>query len=73
MDSEGTEHPVGYYSRKLLPREKSYSTIEKKCLAIKLDIQAFHVYLQGNPFEIQTDHLVLIWLDRLKESNARLT
>ena len=63
MDSEGTEHPVGYYSRKLLPREESYSTIEKECLAIKLGIQAFRVYLQGNPFEIQTDHRALIWLD----------
>ena len=73
MDSKGTEHPVGYYSRKLLPREKSYSTIEKECLAIKLGIQAFRVYLQGNPFEIQTDHRVLVWLDRLKESNTCLT
>ena len=52
-DSEGTEHSIGYFSRKLLPR---YSTIEKECLAIKLGIQAFRVYLLGRPFEIQTDH-----------------
>ena len=31
----GEEHPVGYFSRKLLPREERYSTIEKECLAIK--------------------------------------
>ena len=55
MDSAGTEHPVGYYSRKLLPHEESYS--------IKLGIQAFRVYLQGNPLEIQTDHWALVWLD----------
>ena len=29
------EHPVSSYSRKLLPREQQYSTIEKECLAIK--------------------------------------
>ena len=29
------EHPVSSYSRKLLPREHLYSTMEKECLAIK--------------------------------------
>ena len=46
-DSDGTDHPVGYFSRKLLPREEAYSTIEKECLAIKLGIEAFKVYLLG--------------------------
>ena len=72
-DSEGEEHPVAYFSRKLLPREERYSTVEKECLAIKLGIQAFRVYLMGKPFVIQTDHRSLVWLDRLKENNARLT
>ena len=66
------EHPVGYYSRKLLPREEKYSTVEKECLAIKLATSAFRVYLLGQPFTIQTDHRSLEWLDRLKESNPQL-
>ena len=72
-DADGNDHPVGYFSRKFLPREQRYSTVEKECLAIKLGAQAFRVYLLGRPFTIQTDHRALIWLDHLKENNARLT
>lgn len=56
LDDDGTDHPVGYFSRKLLPRETRYSTIEKECLAIKLGIQAFNTYLMGRKFQVQTDH-----------------
>jgi phospholipid-translocating ATPase len=70
---ENGEQPLGYFSRKLLPREKRYSTVEKEYLAIKLGTQAFRVYLLGRNFTIQTDHRSLEWLDRLKENNARLT
>ena len=73
VDKHNIEHPVGYYSRKLLDREVKYSTVEKECLAIKIGVQAFRVYLLGKPFEIQTDHQALTWLDRLKENNSRLT
>ena len=47
IDDDGEEHPVAYFSRKLVEREEKYSTIEKECLAIKLAIQAFRVYLLG--------------------------
>ena len=71
-DDDGVDHPVAFYSRKLLPREERYSTIEK-CLAIKLATHAFRVYLLGRQFEVQTDHRALEWLNRLKDHNARLT
>ena len=67
IGEDGEEHPVGYYSR-----EECYSTVEKECLAIKLAISAFRVYLLGRKFMIQTDHRSLEWLDRLKESNLCL-
>ena len=35
---DGVEHPVSYYSRKLLPREQRCSTVEKELLTIKLDV-----------------------------------
>ena len=73
VDDADNEHPVAYFSKKLLPRERRYSTIEKECLAIKLATHAFRVYLLGKPFTVQTDHHALEWLDRLKEDNTRLT
>lgn len=45
FDDAGVEHPVAFYSRKLLPREERYSTIEKECLAIKAATHTFRVYL----------------------------
>ena len=64
LDADGLDHPVAFYSRKLLPREEKYSTIEKECLTICLGVQAFCVYLLGRPFTIQTDHRSLEWLER---------
>ena len=72
-DNEGLDHPICYFSRKLLPRECNYSTIEKECLAIKLSVEAFQVYLTGRTFTIQTDHRALQWLDNMKDSRSRLT
>ena len=73
QDDDGNDLPVAYFSRKLLPREVRYSTVEKECLAIKLGIETFKVYLLGRQFTIQTDHRALMWLNKLKEKNARLT
>ena len=64
---------MAYFSKKLLPREEKYSTVEKECLSIKLGVHAFRVYLLGRNFTIQTDHRALAWLDSMKEKNARLT
>ena len=64
-DEDGLEHPVAYYSRKLLSREEKYATVEKECLAIKLAVEAFSVCRH---FTIQTDHKALEWLDRLREA-----
>ena len=32
-DAEGTDYPIAYFSRKLLPREQHYSTVEKNALS----------------------------------------
>jgi len=66
-DSEGEDYPVLFLSRKLLPREQNYATIEKECLAIKCAICSLQYYLLGRKFKIITDH------QPLKDSNKRLT
>jgi len=63
-DEEGWDHPVTYFSRKLLPSEQKYAVTEKECLAIKLGVQAFSAYLIGGEFTIQSDHRALQWLSR---------
>ncbi len=49
-NDQGVEHPVAYASRKLLPREVNYATIEKECLAIVWALRFFHIYLYGQQF-----------------------
>ena len=73
LDDNGEEHPIAYFSCKLLPKEQKYATVEKECLAIKLGIKAFEPYLLGKPFRVHTDHRALQWLDKARESNAHLT
>lgn len=53
---ENGNQPIAYFSKKLLPKEKAYSTLKKKCLAIVLAVKHFKAYLLGQPFVIQTDH-----------------
>ena len=68
-----SDRPISYASRKLQPRERKYSTIEKECLAIVWALKVYYTYLYGQSFQIQTDHQPLAWLHRMKNTNARLT
>lgn len=44
---EREEKPILYLSRKLLPRECYYSTVEQECLAIKWAVESLRYYLLG--------------------------
>ena len=65
-------HPVYYSSRKLLDRERRYSTIERECLAIVWGIAKFSKYLWGTHFTLQTDHRPLTYLNTSRFKNARI-
>ena len=67
------EHPVTYISRKLLPNERNYSTVEKEALAIKWPMDKLRYYLLGREFTLVTDHAPLKWMATAKDTNARVT
>lgn len=71
-DEAGEEHPILYLSRKLLPREVAYATIEKECLAIVWALQKLQTYLYGRHFTVITDHNPLSWLNRVAGENGKL-
>ena len=74
LSQGGDQHqPIAYFSRKILDRERNYSTIEKECLTTVLGIKAFATYLVGKPFILQTDHRSLTWLRTFQDKNMRLT
>ncbi|KAG1936368.1 gag-pol fusion protein [Pimephales promelas] len=73
QEVDGDRRPVAFLSRKLFPRETRYSTVEQECLAIKWATDSLRYYLLGRPFVLETDHRALQWLERMKDSNARIT
>ena len=69
---DGVMHPIAYASKKLLPRERNYSTVEKECLSIVWAIQKFQDYLYGKEFILETDHSALQYLQNKRFQNGRL-
>ena len=47
--------------------------MEKECLAVVWVVKRFNVYLYGAPFVLQTDHQPLVYLNRTKFTNGRIT
>lgn len=72
VDEQGTERPIAFYSRKLLPREQNYTVTEKECLAVVDTVKHFQVYLLGSRFDIVTDHRALLALPKTTSGGARV-
>lgn len=64
---------VAFLSQKLCPRERRYSVVELECLAIKWAFDSLWYYLLGRHFTLETDHRVLQWLNRMWDTNTRIT
>ena len=72
QDRDGILFPIAYASRKLLNRERAYSSIEKECLALVWVIHRFQPYLYGTQFIVETDHQPLAYINKAKVANGRI-
>jgi len=66
------DYVVAYASRKLLPREKNYSTIEAELLAIVFSLQKFRQWIFGREVTVFSDHRALMWLNSITKHSNRL-
>ena len=71
---DGLEHPISYFSRKLLPAQRNYATVEKEALALLLALKHYDVYVGCSKFPVQvfTDHNPLVFVHKMKTENQRL-
>ena len=72
--SDGILHPVSYFSAKLKPHQRAYSTIEKEALSLLLALEKFQVYLDASSQKITvySDHNPLQFVNKMKTKNQRL-
>ena len=70
---KNTDQPIAHFSRRLKAPETRYTVTELECLAVVEAVRHFRVYLNGATFTVVTDHQSLLYLDRTKDENGRLT
>lgn len=57
---DGSERPITFISRTLMPTEKHYSVTDKEALAVYWSVRKLFQYLQNQKFVIKTDHTPLL-------------
>lgn len=66
------EHLVPYSSQKFTGPKQKFNTMEKECTGIIFAIKKLRHYLDGQMFDIETDHHLLVWLKNNVWNNPRL-
>lgn len=69
--TEGEEHPILYLSKTSCRLEQNYSTIERELVDIVYSVlKKLNYYLDGQIFEIQTDHNPPMYLKKMVGTNS---
>lgn len=61
---------IGFYSKKLTPAEKNYTTAEKELFAVLQALEHFRTLVMGRKIQVYTDHRNLITQQPLDKSRA---
>ncbi|GFR89433.1 retrovirus-related Pol polyprotein from transposon 17.6 [Elysia marginata] len=72
QERHGVLIPCRFASRKLLPREKNYSAIEREALSIVFAVSQFYKFIGLKHFVLQNDHKPLLFLKKGRARNSRL-
>lgn len=71
-DDQNRERVISFGGRALKKEEKKWTVSEKECLAVLEGIKHNRVYLSHDKFTVFTDHKALLWLNKVKDTNAKL-
>ena len=72
VNEQGEGHPVLYLNKKFSDVGKRNGTIEKEYACIIFAIKKLHYFLDGQKYQIVTDHNPLISLSTNVSANPRL-
>jgi len=72
QQSDGEYHALGYYSRALLPAEKTYFATEIEALGDVWAVTYIRSYLEGAEFVVRCDHHALLSVLTSMSPNARI-
>ena len=72
IQTDSSNKPIAYFSKKLQAAESRYSATDKEALGVVLACRNFHHYLWGNKFNIVTDHQPLVSVFKRKTKSPRM-
>ena len=70
---DNTERPIAFFSQKLTPTQRAWSTIEKEAYAVIASLRHFRQWIWGSETFVYSDHNPLTYLAEASGKSAKLT